>query len=243
MINQNVPDPNIIFDFNARVQSNLNLELVCGLDRNWEIASAKITHADPQAQRKPIHSVHHTIGPTNQNGPIKKMWRPVTSSNSFNRMTNDIGSSSKGPFLDGSQDRSRSLETNTLTIPEDRLLSTPKAESFEADSDSNSWAMQLRDGRRIFVPTLTPISLSESFLCSLIKPLGGGADNRSEPMEEWDAESLEDNKIQALLEEAKREDELWADGEWDEEAMWVEPIAISLPPVDENKGTELVVGI
>jgi hypothetical protein len=28
MINLNVPDPNIIFDFNARVQLNLNLELV-----------------------------------------------------------------------------------------------------------------------------------------------------------------------------------------------------------------------
>lgn len=119
--------------------------------------------------------------------------------------------------------------------------------AIEPSSEGSNWALQLRDGRRLVMPSslMAPLSSNPFFALSLEylevgkripSALGGVSAD----------ESIEDGEIDMVssLEISKYEQEgvVSEVGDWDEDAMWVEPLAISLPDAEPRTEVKGILG-
>ncbi|GMY38251.1 hypothetical protein FCV25MIE_33495 [Fagus crenata] len=253
----------------ARVEASIKLELVCEPTGVWEVARAQVVQDNSKAQLKEskksvqtdLKNVNQRIGPPTV--PAKRttrVWQPKYKLLETRAYPPFHGSSSTS-LEASSVEQHRDLSCNKLSGDEDAVLpltmtlehessgwamkSRDEVSAIEPSSEGSDWALQLQDGRCLVMPSspMAPLSSNPFFALSseylevgkLIPSALGGvlADESIEDGEIDMASSLEISKY-------KQEGVLRDVGDWDEDAMWVEPLAISLPdaePRTEVKGT------
>ena len=167
------------------------------------------------------------IGPV---PPLKQQWRP--------KVTPRVTPSPEpkpdlvDPILEPSLLVS-SLELHQ-NIPKVNVASLSKVTAAEVPPDS--WAMLLREGKRIFTPPMPPIPLSTNPFSALsMECLNTVCGEKT--LEVWGDTSLSAGEVSTPLESdlvVSGESEM--EGCWDDETLWVEPLAVSYPVVEGSSG-------
>ena len=109
--------------------------------------------------------------------------------------------------------------------------------AIKASSEVSDWALQLRDGRRLVVPSIpmAPLSSNPFFaLSSECLEVGKcfSTDLGGVSAEEWTESGELDIESSLQLSKYEQEGVVSDEEGWDEDAMWVEPLAISPPEVE-----------
>jgi hypothetical protein len=230
-------------EVNACVELRLNLILECEPGGNWTVSQAQLTQPNAQVPQKPNPQtskvLKHPSGPV---PPIKKLWRPKASP-----------VVTPSPLLEsnGAVDVDSTLETSSVLVSPSALTTIIPSEvnvassskSLTPEPSTDTWAMLLCEGKRLFVLPMSlmpPIPLSTNpFFTLSSENLGLESAWSEKSVEFWADEcahttstllDLSDLEVGGVLEE---------DGSWDNDAMWVEPLAVSYPVVEE--GVEQVV--
>ncbi len=119
-------------------------------------------------------------------------------------------------------------------IPEE--ASQPNDEG-ESDGEAVNWALQLNDRKRLVIPESSPLAplSSNPFYALSFDSLGLGntlltaIDEGSHPIDEWVVVSNESPSPFSFSIDGGGSDD-----EWEGDAMWVEPLAVSLAVLEEN---------
>jgi hypothetical protein len=220
-------------EVNARVGLNIHLELVSGPGGKWDVAWAKVTNMESQtqAQYKPN---------------VRQVWKPVVK-NPMDRVSSQPGpmdrvSSQPGPSKEpeSSPESSKALSSSQSSLDLQLTSSSGVAPAQAMPEDraaSDHWALQLRDGRRVAVTSpglVAPLSSNPFYALSpeftdVIKPsfpvLG-------EPIPCDNAEVGTESPLALELHSVDNP----TTSMWEEEAMWVEPLAISAPVEESDTG-------
>jgi hypothetical protein len=236
---------------NARVTLNLNLELSCGPEGEWVISRAEVQKQEPmwfEINKPGQQHVGSSSRPTS-----RQVWRPkAQQANPSNSLTTA---------------NTRVLNTETVALPEEKLREPETHVMTHEGSDraEGSWALQLRQGQRIFVPELPPLPLSPNpfyALSSTVLEMEPREQNgipatwaleefehtssmAEAPMEHtgtpatWALESFERTSSMA---ESELHSSTCGDGsEWEEHADWVEPLAVEYPGLEATGVPEIQV--
>ena len=244
---------------NARVELSIKLDLVCGPTGVWEVARAQVVQDNSKAQvkanEKALKSdLKKSVGPI---GPINKqptrVWQPISKPSHTKIFQPVHGSSSTMPTpehlkascvgphceISGAKKSGEAFEGCH------RELDCEKIYGDEVDvmplititeNESSGWAMKLRDGRKLTMPSFPPVSLSANPFYALsskninmersIATVSASeewtemGENVSEPSQSWVNSEIE----VAVTEQG---------GEWEDEVMWVEPLVVAMPVVED----------
>ena len=219
-------------EVNAQVDIMLNLTLVCGLGGEWTLSQAQIINNNykpiSHASNLAINKKALTGGPVQHK---QMVWRPKTPVvPPPNPRSSSGNSDTKDPNLESS---SYVVPSPALTQTNANISATNTISSVTPET--HTWEMLLREGRRIFtlaIPPMPPIpisanpfhALSETCLETVMGEQSGEA---------WDDEASESSSLLELTDKVVggKSGEL---GCWDDKALWVEPLAISFPAVEES---------
>ena len=221
-------------EVNACVDITLNLTLVCGPGGNWTVSQAQIVKNNSQVSSKPIS---HAYNPDITNKVIpgglvqhkQKEWRPkapVGAPPSPRPIS--VNLELVDPNLEHSFSVVPSLEL-TQNSPSLNVVTSPNI------PETHTWEMLLREGKRIFtpsIPPMPPIPLSINPFHALLETCLETA-RGEQSVEVWDDEASE-SSLPLELSNNVVGGELGEDGSWDDEAIWVELLAISFPVVEES---------
>jgi hypothetical protein len=236
---------------NARVALVINMDLVCGPDGHWDILRAKVTKSDDGAQPKtqpaaPLNTGQHPLGQNSQITHVahKQIWRPKADpptmghdpSYSGSSHENQASSSLSKPPGEGAH-----VPNPMAPKPLDRASTAPSPADLATTttSEDSDWALQLRDGHHLVFPSIpmAPLSSNPFFALSsecleagkfLSTDMGAGSvEERTESGELDFDSSLE-------LYKYEQGGVVSDEGIWDDDALWVEPLAISLPEIEER---------
>ncbi|GMY37358.1 vesicle-fusing ATPase-like [Fagus crenata] len=234
----------------------LKLELVCGPSGHWDVSWAKVSNTAGGAHAKKCNpETHSALGESQlkmghePHVPLKQIWRPKSGPSSLTGHHPPQVDSSLSTQPSGSLSKLPSVERSPNPNPEELeqleraiVASSSVDAATELLPEMSDWALQLRDGRRLVILSIPMAPLSSNPFYALSseyleagKMLPTAQDGISI------TESMEDEDIDRALEISKYEQGgVVSDvGDWDEDAMWVEPLAISLPdaePRTEVKG-------
>jgi hypothetical protein len=211
---------------NAHVQLNLKLDLICGLDGEWAVTNAEVikTEPKPTSLLKPVTKPAGPVGPVAR--PVSRQeWRPKISQASHKA---DSGPEASAKASSSTVESSSSIEH----IP-DPVATSPTPE--ESDDDAGRWVMQLRQGKRLFMPQPPPLPLSPNPFYALSSELFTESSEKIEIPEVWTAD--DPAHISSLI----VSDQLIGgdDGDEDEQVEWIEPLAVAYPAVEWNGETEV----
>jgi hypothetical protein len=209
---------------NARVGLKIQLELVYGPGGKWDVAWAHVTdtEAHSQAQDRP---------------PPRQVWKPKLN-NPMNRVPSQPRPSTtpESP-LDSSKAPKTSQNNVEMPLTSSLVIAAPSQAMPEELSVTDQWALQLRDGQPVVVPSpglVAPLSSNPFYALSpeftdIVKP--------PSPML---GESLPCEYVavgtELALEVQPMDNPLTST--WEEEAMWVEPLAISAPMEEDVAGQQ-----
>jgi hypothetical protein len=112
-------------------------------------------------------------------------------------------------------------------------VTSPKSTAIGVSTDS--WAMLLREGTRLFVPPMPPLPLSPNPFYALSENSCLGPVLGSQSTAAWGDESFVASSVEEECTDLAVGGVLGEEGTWNEEAMWVEPLAVSYPALEENK--------
>jgi hypothetical protein len=158
-------------EVNACVDITLNLTLVCGPGGNWTVSQAQIVKNNSQVSSKPIS---HAYNPNITNkvipgGPVQhkqKEWRPKA----------PVGAPpSPRPISINLELVDPNLEHSFSVVPSIEL--TQNSPSLNVVTSPNipetyTWEMLLREGKRIFTPSIPPMPPIPLSVKPLPRPLG-----------------------------------------------------------------------
>jgi hypothetical protein len=161
------------------VELSIKLDLVCGPTGVWEVAQAQVLQDTSKAQAKAKDKaiqpeVKNPIGPVNKHPT--PVWQPI-SKTSNNKIFQPVhGSSSTLPRpanleasivghhgkLSGEEKSSdsfvgRQRELDCAKDSGDEVVVLPLITKME--NEASGWAMKLRDGRKLTMPSFPPVSL------------------------------------------------------------------------------------
>ena len=229
---------------NARVALVINMELECGPTGQWDISWAKVIKSEAGAQSKTQPAASMTLNPGQREmgpnphltrAPQKQVWRPKSNPiQNGSSLKYQTSGSHSNLLAKGTQ-----LKNPTESMPLDRAAdATPPADmAIEASSEVSDWALQLRDGRRLVVPSIPMAPLSSNpFFALSSECLAVGkcfsTDLGGVSAEEWTESGELDIESSLQLSKYEQEGVVSDEEGWDEDAMWVEPLAISPPEVE-----------
>ena len=239
---------------NARVGLTINMELVCGPGGRWEVAWTKVAHS------KVINSTAQTHNQARDPSTSKQVWRPKATPpvDRVNPQPGPSSSSDTKPMDRASQpessnahesslDPSQSFLERPLTLSPIVSASAPEARVPDDLSITDDWALQLRDGRRVALHSSGPVApltsnpffaLSPEFTdCAKLPP---PVLSKSSFLDQAD-DDAESSSPLAL--EFQQGDQLQSIPSWEDEAEWVEPLAISVPMEEGYAEQQLEVAI
>ena len=229
------------------------MDLVCGPDGQWDILRAEVTKSDDGAQLKtqpaaPLNTGQRLLGQNSQITRVahKQIWRPKADPPTMGHDPSHSGSS-HGNHASSSLSKTPGEGAHVPNpiapkpLDRDSTATSPVDLATNTTSEDSDWAFQLRDGRRLVFPSIPMAPLSSNpFFALSSECLEAGkppsTDMGANSVEEW-TESGELN-FDSSLELSKYEQSGVVS--WDEDALWVEPLAISLPEIEERpeeKGT------
>ncbi|GMY18770.1 NADPH-dependent thioredoxin reductase 3-like isoform X2, partial [Fagus crenata] len=157
------------------------------------------------------------------------------------KVTNEINPSPL-PESIGAVDLDPTLETSSLSGTPSVVTPTFPPEVNDASSSksliepsTDTWAMLLHEGKRLFMPPMPPLPLSTNpFFALSSENLGLKSAWSETAVEVWADESTHSTSTLLDLSNPEVEGGLGGDGSWDNDAMWVEPLAITYPTVEEG---------
>jgi hypothetical protein len=210
---------------NAHVQLNLKLDLTCGLDGEWAISRAEVIKTEPKPTSL-LKPVTKPVGPVTR--PVSRQeWRPKTHS------PQDFHKPDSGPEVSTKASSSTVESSSSLENIPDPVAALPTPE--DADDEEGMWVMQLRQGKRLFMPQPPPLPLSPNPFYALSTELFTESSETIEIPEVWKVD--DPAHISSLI----VSDQLIGgdDGVEDEQVEWIEPLAVAYPAVEWNGETEV----
>uniref|UniRef100_A0A2N9HYC0 Protein kinase domain-containing protein n=1 Tax=Fagus sylvatica TaxID=28930 RepID=A0A2N9HYC0_FAGSY len=207
---------------NDHVQLNLKLDFICGPDGEWAISKAEIVKTEPKPASF-LKPVTKPVGPVSR--PVSRQeWRPkIQPPQAFHKTASGPEASTKASS--STFENSSSLEH----IPDPVVaLSTPE----DSDDEAGTWVMQLRQGKRLFMPQPPPLPLSPNPFYALSTEL---FTESSETIEIPEIGTVENPAHTSSLIVPESTQIIGGDdGVWDEQVEWVEPLAVAYPAVELN---------
>jgi hypothetical protein len=206
---------------NARVGLNIHLEMVYGPGGKWDVAWAKVTNVtNTKAQNKPI---------------TRQVWKPVEN-NQMDRVPSQPGPS-KEPESPLDSSKTPSSSSLDLALTSSSVAVAPSQAMPEDSSVTDPWALQLRDGRRVAVPSPGLVALLSSNPFYALSPeftdiMKPSSQVLREPIPCEYAEGGTESHLALELQSVDNP----ITSTWEEEAMWVEPLAISAPMEESVTG-------
>ena len=217
-------------DGEARVQLLLELSFVRGPDGKWAVSQAHL--AKPNPPKPASHTSSHTGSRVDQLGvlknpngptqPLKQIWKPKLKS---------VVNTSPNPKVMGDPTLESSIPSGSSSTPTKQatpevIVTSP--EPIETGESIDAWARLLREGTRLFVPPMPPLPLAPNpfYALSETSRLGVLGSKATEAWGDGDEESTDLVAGGVLGEEET----------WEAETLWVEPLAVSYPAMEENVG-------
>ncbi len=116
--------------------------------------------------------------------------------------------------------------------------------AIDASLDASEWALQLQDGWRLVVPSIPMAHLFSNPFFALSSDFLEAGKRLSIDLgvlssDEWIEDGEFDRDSSLEISKFEQGGVVGDEGDWDEDAMWVEPLAISLPNAEvriEEKG-------
>uniref|UniRef100_A0A2N9GB44 Integrase catalytic domain-containing protein n=1 Tax=Fagus sylvatica TaxID=28930 RepID=A0A2N9GB44_FAGSY len=166
------------------------------------------------------------VGPVTR--PVSRQeWRPKTHSpQAFHK-------ADSGPEVSTKASSSTVESSSSLENIPDPVAALPTPE--DADDEEGMWVMQLRQGKRLFMPQPPPLPLSPNPFYALSTELFTESSETIEIPEVWKVD--DPAHISSLI----VSDQLIGgdDGVEDEQVEWIEPLAVAYPAVEWNGETEV----
>ena len=124
------------------------------------------------------------------------------------------------------------------------VATSPVESAIDASSNASEWALQLRDSRRLVVPSILVAHLSSNPFFALSSDFLEAGKCLSIDLgvlssDEWTEDGEFDRDSSLEISKFEQGGVVGDEGDWDEDAMWVKPLAISLPDAEvriEEKG-------
>ena len=213
---------------NSRVQFLLNLELGCGPEGEWFVSRAKLQKAEPTR----THLTKQTNGPPSR--PVSRQeWRPKVQPNNITHQT---------PHLEISPETSTQAECSHSEPSSSAVKARETDDAMNtADEHANevgTWALQLRQGQRLFVPQMPPLPLTPNPFYALSSPdLCVEAPAKTESSEVWALDNSA-HKHDLVTWEPSHSDIEGNVVDWEDRADWFEPLAIAYPAEESNGGSK-----
>ena len=181
-------------DVNARVDLLINLTLVRGLDGKWAVSQAHLAKPNDPMVTKPVS---HKASQASQLGVIKKpsgptqslkqLWRPKDKP-----VVHPSPNPSNHELVVGDPTLESSIPSSSSSAPTRQAplkVNETLPESIAAGVSTDSWAMLLREGTRLFMPPMPPLPLSPNPFYALSENSCLGPVLGSQSTEAWGDES------------------------------------------------------
>ena len=216
---------------NTRVQLHLKLELSCGLDGEWVLSQAELQNPEPTR----THLTKQPNGPPFK--PVSRQeWRPKFQPNKITHQTPQLKTSPEAS-TQAECSHSEPSTSDAKARDTDDVLNTTEEDASEV----GTWALQLWQGQRLFVPQMPPLPLSPNPFYALSSPeLCVETMEKIESSEVWALDTSAHTPDLVILEPSHsgiEGDEV----DWEDRANWVEPLAIAYPAEASNGGSKLQV--
>uniref|UniRef100_A0A2N9IB59 Uncharacterized protein n=1 Tax=Fagus sylvatica TaxID=28930 RepID=A0A2N9IB59_FAGSY len=211
---------------NEHVQLNLKLDFICGPDGEWAISKAEIVKTEPKPASL-LKPVTKPVGPVSR--PVSTQeWRPKI------QPPQALHKPASGPEDSTKPSSSSAENSSSLKHSSDPVvaLSTPE----DSDDEAGTWVMQLRQGKRLFMPQPPPLPLSPNPFYALSTELFTEPSETIEIPEVWTVEDPAHTSsliVQESTQNTGRDDVVW-----DEQVEWVEPLMVAYPAVELNGESE-----
>ena len=159
---------------NSRVQLSLELELGCGLDGTWVITRADLQNSKPTR-------THLTKNISLPKGPITRpvsqsVWRPKTQPVKITHQT-------PHPPPEASTQAECSHSKPSTSAEKARDIAAVPTVSDDTVSEVDTWAHQVRHGKKMIVPEIPPIPLSPNpFYALSVSEMGETSTESPEPL-------------------------------------------------------------
>uniref|UniRef100_A0A2N9EUU7 Reverse transcriptase domain-containing protein n=1 Tax=Fagus sylvatica TaxID=28930 RepID=A0A2N9EUU7_FAGSY len=209
-------------DVNAHVVLNLKLELMCGPDGEWAISRAEVIKNEPNPNPL-LKPVTKPVGPVSR--PVSRQeWRPKTQPpQAFHKTVPEAST--------------KASSSTSAIPPSPEKTSDPIAAPSSADDEAVTWVMQLRQGKRLFMPQPPPLPLSPNPFYALSTELFTDSSEKIEIPEIWSDDNPAHTSSMIVPESTQIIGE--DDGGWDEHVEWIEPLAVAYPAVELNGESEV----
>jgi hypothetical protein len=129
------------------------------------------------------------------------------------------------------------ISSTSAIPPSPEKTSDPIAAPSSADDEAGTWVMQLRQGKRLFMPQPPPLPLSPNPFYALSTELFTDSSEKIEIPEIWSDDNPAHTSSMIVPESTQIIGE--DDGGWDEHVEWIEPLAVAYPAVELNGESEV----